>query len=281
MSTTAPPPSSGVGERAEFLPALRRQLWVPLLCAVLAAVGAHLVATRQAPEYDATAFLRIGDPAVVKDALGIGQGTPILNQLAATPAEVHQRRTARRAADLLEPDLRLTPAEILATTKASVDGSRALVAVSARADDPEDAARIANSMARAYLDVGPRRDLRRIRRARVQLERLARTRSRSATENLGALSGLAALQERIDHLRIIGAVHPQGVTLAQAAGPPLTPSGPSATMIALLGAAVGFVVGVAIVPLRSSFRKRRFQEARLPGAGLGPAAPPTGHRSGR
>ncbi len=43
------------------------------------------MATRQAPEYDATAFLRIGDPAVVKDALGIGQGTPILNQPAATP----------------------------------------------------------------------------------------------------------------------------------------------------------------------------------------------------
>ena len=222
-----------------------------MLCALAAGVGSHLLATHSPPQYDAAALLRVGDPHVIKDALGIAEGTPIENALVAIPAQVHQRRTARRAAELLTPDLRLTPAQVLAHTKASIDGSRGLVAVGARAESPLDAARIANAMAKAYLQLGPRGDLRRVHRARLRLERLARRQARRARTNPKAAINLPALEERIDHLRVIEAVRPESATLAQAAGPPAAPSGVSPRLISLLGAAAGLLVGIAVVALGS------------------------------
>ena len=237
--------------RRYLVRAVRRRFWIPLLCAFVAGAGSYAVAAHSPPKYDAAAFLRLGDPHVLKDALGIPEGTPIENALVAIPARVHRPETARRAAELLKGDLELTPAEVLAQTKSTIDGGRGLVVVGARADTPVDAARLANAMTDAYLQLGPRQDLRRIHRVRVRLQGLARRQATHASSDPEAAINLSALQDRIDHLRAIEAVRPESVTLDAAAGPPAATTGISPREISLLGAVLGLLIGVAAVALTS------------------------------
>ena len=246
--------------RRYLVRAVRRRFWIPLLCAFVAGAGSYAVVAHSPPKYDAAAFLRVGDPHVLKDALGIPEGTPIENALVAIPARVHRPETARRAAELLKGDLELTPADVLAQTKSTIDGSRGLVVVGARADTPIDAARIANAMADAYLQLGPRQDLRRIHQVRVRLQGLARRQATRASADPEAAINLPALQDRIDHLRTIEAVRPESVTLDAAAGPPAA-TGISPREISLLGAVLGLLIGVAAVAL-TSYRSDRIGDPR-------------------
>lgn len=236
-------------EHPQRLPrAVRRWFWVPLLCALTGALAAHEIAAQRAPQYDAFALLSLGDPSVIKDALGIPEGIPLENQLAAVPDQIHRRKTARRAARLLRPQLRMTPAGILAHTKAEIDSSRGLIVVAGRQSDPDDAARLANALARSYLLL-ERADLERIRSTRVELQRHVRRRLRKARTAPDEAIPIAAIQNRIDRLQLIEAARPRSVTLEQAAAAPGEPSGASPRIVALAGGTLGLLAGSILVGL--------------------------------
>lgn len=235
------------GEHPQRLPrAVRQWFWVPLLCALVGALAAHEIATRRTPQYDAFALLGLGDPSVIKDALGIPEGIPLENQLASIPDQIHRRKTARRASRLLRPGLRMTPAGILAHTKAEIDSSRGLIVVAGRQSDPDDAARLANAVARSYLLL-ERADLRRIRRTRLELQRQVRRGLRKARTAPDEAAAIPAIQNRIDRLQLIEAARPRAVTLEQAAAAPGEPSGSSPRIVALAGGTLGLLAGSILV----------------------------------
>lgn len=242
--------------------AVRRWFWIPLLCALAGALVAHEIAARRTPQYDAFALLSLGNPSIIKDALGIGEGIPLENQLAAIPEQIHRRKTARRASRLLRPEIRMTPSDILSHTKAEVDSSRGLIVVAGRQGEPIDAARLANAMARSYLQL-ERADLRRIHRTRVELQRLVRRRLREARTAPEKAIPIASIQQRIDRLRLIEAARPRSVTLEQAAAAPTEPSGAPPRLVAFAGGTLGLLGGLVLVGWMVARDRRAFRPQAL------------------
>ena len=181
---------------------------------------------------------------------------PIQNVLAEIPPQVHQRGIARRAARSLGSDPSLTPDQLLAATSVSVDQQSGLIRVTATASDPDAAARIANALAREYVDLRQARDLARIHGARVELQRIAEARAQSGSGDPTAASDLSSLTDRIEQLRLTEQLRPESVALTRPATPPSSRSGVAPWLIGAAGALLGFLIGIGILALRAQADQR-------------------------
>ncbi len=250
MSAEERSPEAGTGLRE----ALRWQWWIPLLCAVSLGLAGFLLARLGDREYQAEALLQVNNANLAAEVVGVGAGTsfkPIQNVLTELPPRVHQRSIARRAAQALEPELSLTPKQVLEDTSVSVDEQTGLVPVTATASRPRDAARIANALAHEYVDLRQSRDLDLVRQARIDLERIAAERARDSRGDPAALSDLDSLNDRIAQLRLTEALRPASVALSRPATPPSSPSGAAPELVGIAGGILGLLIGLGIVALRA------------------------------
>ncbi len=268
ISTSDPSRAPAADERGGFLDALRRYLWVPILCAAVAGLGAALVAERRPHEYTAVSLLQVNEPNIEqKITAGLTQ-PPALSGAGATQSDlpsdlvatdvasqIRTYRTAERAVEFLQLDPFISPNQVLAATSARVNPATGLIEISSSAPRARDAARIANAVARGYVNLSAHFDTERIRRVRLRLERLARAEASGQGVPSNALS-IRSLTDAIQQLRLAAAAQPVGVAVVRAATRPSHPAGISPPLLGLMAAALGFLVGVALIGVREQSDRR-------------------------
>jgi Mrp family chromosome partitioning ATPase len=224
----------------------------------VAGIGAYIVASRGGRDYQAVALLRVNESNLDQAIIGIGDTDfkPIENVLAEIPPEIEQYRVAQRAVEFLQLEPFLSPNQVLGATDVAVDRNNGLIKVGGASPDPQDAAAIANSVSRAYVDIRRHTELARIRRARIELQRIARARARRAASDPAVAADVRSLTDRVEQLRLTERIRPESVSLVRAAGPPSSPTGISPRLLGLAGAALGFVLGIALAALREQTDRR-------------------------
>lgn len=191
------PRSEGLGA---YLDVVRARALIVVLVTMVSVFVAAVFVSRSEKVYEAKADILVTPiPRVNTNLYGLGlvseSGEPTrdaetLAQLITTP-EVAQRVRSQLRVDR-------TPASLLAAVKAQPVAQSSIVTVSARANDPRLAARIADAFGRAAIDVRTERlhalldDL--LPRLRQQLESVPATETRSREEISGRVRDLEALR---------------------------------------------------------------------------------------
>jgi uncharacterized protein involved in exopolysaccharide biosynthesis len=196
--------------------------------------------TQRDPRYEATAEVLVSplaqdDPAFVGLEAIRDAGDPTRTMQTAASL-VDSREAAVLAARRLDADW--TPPTVDAAVDVQPQGESNILAITAEADDPDEAAAVANHFARAALDV-------RTARLRAQTKRLLR-RLQLRQSGFGESSDTvtADLAARVGQLEGALAGGDPTVTLAQRAGPG-TAIGASPTLILLLSLMAGVALAAA------------------------------------
>jgi succinoglycan biosynthesis transport protein ExoP len=268
MVRQAPGAAGGIdNEFAGHLRDLRRWWWVPVLCTIVAAVNAYAISSRHTKEFDATASLLFRDPAIDERLFPGTFFTPSDDpeRKAATNVRlVSLDVVARRAAT--DGTLRLTAAEISKSVRVRADGNSDVVAITARRPTPEAAAALANEYATEYVAFRRDADRTKILQAaelvRRQQARLGRTEpDRKEAETLA---------DRASQLQTLAAVQTGNAEIVERAEPPSlsSPAAPHPKRSAIVGGALGLMVGVGLTLLLSRL-DHRLREANEAAALLG------------
>lgn len=243
------------GDLSAVLGALRRRLGVIVLVFVLTVAAAFAFAKLQPEQYQAKATLLFRVTGLESQVAG--QAPPPLTDaerqgqtnVALVSLDVIKRRTA---AKLGRPAL---PGEVVAEPEGQSD----LVSVTATAEDPELAARIANVFSSEFVS---------FRRATAR-EQLADA-ERNARRELGELSGASenrrrAIEENLQSLQLARSVQTGNVELVQRAVPPAAAFSPQVGRILLIGAFLGLILGLAVALLVEQLDRRVRRASELPG----------------
>jgi Mrp family chromosome partitioning ATPase len=227
-----------------------------LLVTVACAATGLVAAKTRPPSYQATAELVV-NPVSLYDTTFLGlpviRDTGDPTQTLQTAAIVVQTSGAARRLAARLPGW--TPDRVASAVTVEPEGNSNVLGVTASADSPALAARIANGYARAALD-------QRTSQLRTAIDRLVR--QLRAQENLvpnGERSGdLAARVTQLEAARTGG---DPGISGLQPAVVPRTPTGVSAKVVLVLSIIAGFVLGCAVALLlrRLSTKVRDEEEA--------------------
>jgi Mrp family chromosome partitioning ATPase/capsular polysaccharide biosynthesis protein len=235
-----PPRHSEGGAAGGLLGAIRRHPLLIAIVSVQVAIVALLWSAAREREYEASAQVLV---TPLPEDGGSDPRLPVLR------TSSDRTRVVQTAANLLDsPDAsaiasrRLGPGFSAGRVEGMVDvlpeGESDVLAVTAKADDPEVAARVANEYARAALEA----------RGRVLapvIESLTAQTARELNAQEDRRSPVAlALAERLSDLRALGTGVDPTLSLSRRAEAPSSPLGPSSAVLALIGLLAGIAVGV-------------------------------------
>lgn len=239
------------GALASYLGAVRAHPWVVVLV-TLATVGASVVfLATHAPSYEATAELLV-DPLPQDDQVFRGMdlirdtGDPTRTvQTAASLVE------SRAAADRAAADLQggWTGEEVLDAVEVDPVGESNILGVTATADDPQEAAQLANEFVDSALAVREREI---VDQARAEIAALD-ARLRALTGNETAEAELIA---RRDQLQSVAATGDPTLARSQEAVPPSGAIGASSPLIVVLALLAGIVLGSGTAMLMELLARR-------------------------
>ncbi|MEO8092006.1 MAG: P-loop NTPase [bacterium] len=236
---------------ASYLGAVRAHPRVVALVTLAAVAASGLLLTARSPSYEATADLLV-DPLPQDDQTFRGMpllrdtGDPVRTvQTAASLVE--SRAVADQAAESLGGGW--TGAKVLEAVVVEPVGESNILGVTATADDPQEAARLADEFVTASLKV----------RERVIIDQ-AETEIAALDARLKALSGNevaeADLIARRDQLQSVAATGDPTLMKSQEAVPPSAASGPSGRLVLVLALLAGFVLGCGAAMLMELAARR-------------------------
>jgi len=249
-----------VPSSTDVLGSIHRHWLVAASIVVVCAVAGAVLAAMQPRHYTATTTVLVGPPV---DMLPTAINMATEKEVARSPA------VAERAVDML--GLQASAAEVLPRISLDVPVDSNILRISASADAPEDARRLANAMGQAYLDFRRSSSLngveastalideriaaltRRLRRLRSNDAADAAERAKNRTEASVIHSEISILEQRIASSATTGIV--PGRIIAEATRP-LEPSGPPVLASALFGAVVGLLLALGAVIAIESFDRR-------------------------
>lgn len=236
---TGPAAEQG-GPLSQYLAAIRAHPWLVALITT-AAVGASiaLLVTR-APSYQATANLLLS-PVPADDTTYTG--LPVVQDVTGDPTRSVETAASlidsRSAADLAAKQMGTgwTGTRVLNSVDVAPQGQTDIVAITATADAPDIAARLANEYTRAVLKV----------RARL-LGRIAQPEINSLSSRLENPTPIdkAARPQLAARLAALQGVEQNGdptIQPAEPAAPPTGASGPPAALIVIVALIAGFALG--------------------------------------
>jgi capsular polysaccharide biosynthesis protein/Mrp family chromosome partitioning ATPase len=244
----------------DVLGSIRRHWLVAASIVLVCAVAGAVVPSMQPRHYTATTTVLVGPPV---DMLPTAINMATEKEVARSPA------VAERAVATL--GLEASAAEVLPKISLDVPVDSNILRISASADAPEDARRLANAMGEAYLDFRRESSLngveastalideriaaltRRLRRLRSDDAGEAAERAQNRTEASVIHSEISILEQRIALSTTTGIV--PGRIIAEATRP-LVPSGPPVLAGALFGAVVGLLLALGTVIAIESFDRR-------------------------
>ena len=268
-------------------PGLVGSLWryrlVIVVVTVLAAVAGCGAALLLPSEYEAQASLYLrdpGEPAVLTLEGASPQSGDHAVFMATQAAIAGSDAVYERALQLLGRPK--TPADIRQSVVVGTSADLTSITITATAGDPVEAAAVANAVGNAYQQVaGERRVdeldavLTRLREVRAQreaeLDSLTAQSPRSATLERRAMhvaNLIGTLQVDEDNVAAQAALYGTGVESLQQAVPPASSSQPAPSVLALIGAVIGFL-GTGVWAWWKAGRDRRVEAKGDAGAILG------------
>lgn len=243
------------GDLSAVLAALRRRLPLIVIVLALTIVAAYVFVARQPEQYQAQSTLLFRLSGAASQVLGAAPpGVPDAERQGQTNAQlvsldVIKRRTAAALG------LRALPGTVLAEPVPQSD----LVNVTATAENPDLAARLANRFATEF--VAFRRDS-----ARDELEQ-AENQARTQLRKLAGTSGvrLRQLRDNIQSLQLAQSVQTGDVELVQRAVPPAGAFSPKVGRTLLIAAFAGLLLGLVVALLVDQLDRRVRKPGELAG----------------
>jgi succinoglycan biosynthesis transport protein ExoP len=229
-----------------LLEALRRRLWVIVLCMIVAPVAAYGISKSETKQYTAKAEL-LFHPSGIDQQLS--------NSSSASPSDSSGDPTRDAATNLQLVSLRriaaatakelgggLTAADVEGKVSVQPEGDSDLAGVEATDPNPHAAARLANAWAAAYIAFRKTND----RQAIVQARNLLQSQYRSLDFTDRHSPRGDDLQQRINALTTQAALQTGNAELVQPADAPGSPSSPKTKRNTLLGILVGLLIGLLL-----------------------------------
>jgi succinoglycan biosynthesis transport protein ExoP len=253
--------------------ALRRWLWMVILCGLVGA-GVAFALTRGKPtSYSATASLLFQQNNVSQQLFGFATSTPVdpTAQAATNITLVSQPTVASRAAQILHVPV----ATVAGGISIAAAGASDIVNVTASAASPSFAARLANAYALSFISYRKQADRSQIVQAAAQLQGQIRRLQQSGQAGGGQLRDL---QTRLSQLDVLASTQTGDVQLGQDAGVPTAPVASHMARNTGLGLVAGVLVGLlaALILERLDHSLRHPEEARhllgLPMLGVIPSS---------
>ena len=270
--------------QADLLPAIRRFRWMVVMTTVIAAASAYAVSSVQAPVYDAEARLLLEDP---RDAGVFGDGARVTldpQRYVRNQVEfINSAPVLARTAELFDVQLDIDEIDRRVEARAGADVD--LVTIRAEDTSSKDAARLANTTARAYQELVTEEVERNAAAAVAELsESKAKLQatitsaeqqleedpddSAAAAERDAAVSQLITIESRADQLAVDASLHGSGVNMFARAEPTTEPARPQPVRNALVAAVLG-LLGAATYAWWRSGRLQAAEHAQDPGSVLG------------
>ncbi len=251
--------TAGIDYR-QYLTVLRRHLLVIVIAAVALAVGAYAYASSQTPMYEATSLLLYQPQLDITDPLGdSGYGNAVGQELQLQSAitmilgpELDKRVESGLPKSAADASYSVSAA-VGASDIESSSGVGNTITISVTSPDPEVAAEVANLYAQEFVDYRVERDRARIAAAQ---EVISQKLKEFQTEAQKATSDFFILTERMRDLEILSATATGNFEFAVPASPPSSPYAPEPMRSAIMGAAIGLVLGAVYAVVREKFNTR-------------------------
>lgn len=238
-----------------YLVLIRKRKWWIAIFALLGLAAGIVLSLAQPKEYAATAQLLV-QPSAANIALGAApaQITPTVVQ---TDVELVTSAPVRQV-------VARSIGGVVAAASAAEVAQTNVISVTAISSTPARAARIANAYSRAFVSYQQDAALRALAAAESQL----RKQIRSLGHEITVLSGqpgnsdqmtarrdeLAVQRQQLAQMQVDGAAaNKGGIEFVTPAQPPMSPSSPLPLQNAMLGAAVGLILGLALAFIRDNF----------------------------
>ncbi|MCU1499996.1 MAG: hypothetical protein JWM47_3949 [Acidimicrobiales bacterium] len=223
----------------------RRVVVLTTLAAVAAAIAASLT---QAPTYEATAKLVLGNQSTDPFTTTVVQ----VNQDRAVQTEI-QVFSSRPVIDDVRKLIGAAPA-----VKVSALGQTNAIAVTARAPEPDQAAEIANAYTRAYIDTSRAQSVADLNAAAVQIQKKVDDLQNQITaldlrpgdpaskvaQRDSLVSQQAVYRQKLDQIQVAIPLQAGGAEVSTPATSPSSPAEPRPVRSAILALAIGLVLGV-------------------------------------
>ena len=259
-------------QRIRVFAELRRSWWILVLCVLVGGCGAYAIAHSQPKEYTAQSQILVRSAPSVGPLVGSASNqvsSPLFSS-STTIQNTVQLVTAAPMQQLVRDELthrgrlqqRSSLADIHAVTvqggtaSNAVSGATqasAILTITATSRNPQDAAAIATEFANKFV----------IYRRGLDEAAINSVASRTNTELQQQLkakhpdnSTVADLRSQALSLAVAAGLQTGNVYVLQTAGAPHTPSSPRPIRSAALGAALGLVLGIAILLLRAYLDRR-------------------------
>jgi polysaccharide biosynthesis transport protein len=228
------------GDLRALLAMLRRRGIVIVLAVVVGVVGGLVFSSLQAKSYESTASLLFRPLLLDLQVTGLPLQLPGGNpdrEAATNLALVSLDDVRTRAAARLGPDY--TPKRLEDDVEIEEEGKSNVISITASASRPQEAARVANAVASAFIAY---------RRAglRDQVLRAAAKVQKQLNEEDLTPALRKAQRVNLQRLNLLASLQTGDVQVAQRAEPPSSASSPKPVLNAILGGALGLLVGLGI-----------------------------------
>jgi polysaccharide biosynthesis transport protein len=236
-----------------LLAALRRRLWVIVVCTIVAAATAYGLSKSETKEYSATAQLLFSQPNIDLSSTAASattQSPDPSRQAQTNVALVSLRRVADATAKQLGGGI--TGGAIAGKVSVSPAGEADIVDVTAKDASPQAAARIANTFSKAYI-VGQKASQ---KATLLQARNLLASQYAKLTISQKHSPNGRALNDQVHSLTTEAALQNGGAELVQPADAPSTPSSPKTTRNTMLGLLIGLLIGLLLTFLLELLDRR-------------------------
>ncbi len=229
---------------------VRRRLWLVILTIIVGVGVALALSASQKKQYQSTAVLLFRqvllDIQLTGTPLTLPNSDPTIES-ATDVGLVDQENVRAGAAQQLGPPY--TTQNLKSYVDISTQGKTDLVGVKGTAGSPNEAARIANTVASQYLRIASQQTVSEISAAEDRVRSEINTRKLTRTQR-------NALQNALTKLSVLASLGPENVHLVQPAVPPNSPSSPKPLRNGIIGGLAGLLLGLALAFGAEQFDKR-------------------------
>jgi capsular exopolysaccharide synthesis family protein len=222
---------------------LRRRAWVIALSALLVALAALVFSLLAEQKYTASANLLVRQEQLSGQVIGDQTAFEVSDpqrELETNLRLLQLDAVAAQAAERIGGDFSQSEVDSAVEIEANQDSD--VISVEATNSDPDQAAKIANGFAEAFVAFRQEADRNKVAGAQERVEQLLQDSDLAPARR-------ASLEARADELQTVADLQTGGVELVEPARPPDSPSSPKVTRNLLIGAFGGLLLGIALVLL--------------------------------